>query len=94
MPLPAGIDLSLLKEGLLLALEYGDNLPPGNDAKILQALHVLSKTRLNETEARGAATRLATVTVSMLRWDDMPGDAKRTLRRALSNAGDHSFRAG
>lgn len=93
MPLPSGIDLALIKEGLLLTLEYGDNLPSGSDRPILQALNALTKAHLNETEARGVATRLAGVTASALRWDDMTDDEKRTLRRAFSNAGEHAWRA-
>jgi hypothetical protein len=85
---PDGIRLGLLKKGLQLALEHGELLP-GDDRKAMQALDALSRPgRRTETEARGVATRLATVRGSSLDWDAMTDTDRQTLRRALAHAED------
>lgn len=85
---PDGVRLGLLRKGLTLALQYG-NLLPGDDAKVMQALAALGRPgRRTEVEARGIATRLATIRGSMLNWDDMSTEDKETLMRAFGHAGD------
>lgn len=84
-----GIRLGLLKKGLMLSLEYGNRLPPGDDRKITQALAALSRPgRRSEVEAQGIATRLVTIRGSMLDWDGMSVTDKQTLRRALAHGQD------
>jgi hypothetical protein len=86
MARPDGIDLDLIKEGLLLALEHG-NLLPGDDTKVRQALHVLSQHGYRtEVEARGIATRLATVRTSTVDPDAMTASEQVTWRRAIVHA--------
>lgn len=81
-----GIKVGLLKEGLLLALEYG-NLQPGDDTKVMQALGVTSKPgRRSEGDLRSVARRLATIRTFGVAWDDMSPKQKDLLRRALAHA--------
>lgn len=86
MARPDGIKLGLLKEGLLLALEHG-NLQPGDDTKVLQALHAVSQPGfVSEVHARGIATRLATLRTTSINTETMTGGERATWRKAIVHA--------
>jgi hypothetical protein len=83
-----GIRLGLLKDGLLLALEFG-RLQPGDDRKVQQALEALSRPgRKSPTVARGVAIRLATIRTSAVDTAAMTDTQRALWQRAMAHAYD------
>lgn len=78
----------MLRDGLLLALEFG-RLQPGDDRKVQQALEALSRPgRKPPTVARGVATRLATIRASAVDTAAMTGTQRALWQRAMAHAYD------